>query len=74
VSGKVITMPCGHRGECIVGQFAVCSIKGCDGTAREGASCVRCGGSDLYDFVSPLAPNGAIACRLCGHVLWEAQG
>ena len=33
--GKTKTLPCGHLGECVLGDFYVCKVKGCDGEEKK---------------------------------------
>lgn len=70
MSGRRITLPCSHEGVAVIGQFYLCSVKGCDTRADE-QRCSKCGGTELYEFTAPMVPDGALACRGCGAVKWS---
>ena len=65
--GKLVDCPCGGIAEMVVGQFAVCQVKGCDGRQR----CAGCGSSDLKPYSSEIVPEGSYSCVTCGKIRWK---
>jgi hypothetical protein len=65
VSGRRFIGPCGHLHEHIVSQFAVCTVKGCEGVP----ACPKCGSTNVEPFSAPpIVPEGSFHCRERGHV------
>lgn len=59
-------------GEVVVGQFAVCRVKGCNG--QPGEKCPKCGSSRVEQFSAPGVPDLTQHCWDCGKCWWNATG
>jgi len=74
--GRRVTMPCSHPGEVVVGTFAVCTVKGCDGKARpqpsrQRQSCPKCYSLNVEAFEAANCPPGSFHCVDCGKVVFN---
>jgi hypothetical protein len=68
LSGRRVTMPCGHTGEVVAHpSFAVCSVKTCDGT-KAALECRNCGSRNVEAFSAIMVPDGSMHCLGCGRV------
>jgi hypothetical protein len=74
--GRRVMMPCSHPGEVVVGTFAVCTVKGCDGNSksqpsRQRQSCPKCYSLNVEAFEAANVPTNAMHCRDCGKCWWD---
>jgi hypothetical protein len=68
MSGKREHGECGHVVEYVFSQFAVCTVKGCDGKRL---ACPKCGSKLVEPFKAATVPEGSMRCILMGHVSWQ---
>jgi hypothetical protein len=67
VSGKRFVGLCGHEWEHVVSQFAICTVRGCEGLTK----CAKCGSRRVEAFSAPNVPDNSRHCWTCGYVWWQ---